>query len=253
MCSSSVLIRYSKGPTITLYDPATILTGLPSPLVIPSVKRTGDKRSVINVDGSPLDTSMGPVLKLTSGSGTSMFSGVGTLRVPELLSDIGYRSASASPSLLSKTSRVQVLYTATELRESDLDSTDIIDAVQLRYWGNEYAPRSNLYNARLRYSWVKLPDDEGYECMRGGRVREQNMTNDVAGCMTEVLHSNLTTAMEPRTLLYRDTSLFVENDDDEYVSPTRTISTTSVTCTTTTTTSATSAIAPNTTPVTTLP
>ena len=160
---------------------------------------------------------MDPVLKLTSGSSTSTFSGVGTLRVPEPLSDIGYKAASASPSLLSRTSRVQVLYTATELSESDLDAADVISAVQLRYWGDEYAPNANLYNARLRYRWVELPDEEAYECMRGGRVREQNMTDDVAECMTEVPHSNLTTAMEARTLLYRDTSVFVE-DDDEYVS-----------------------------------
>ena len=202
-----------RGPSLTLYDPATILTGLPSPLLIPSVKRAGDTRSTITVDGSGLNVKMSPTLKLEASSGTSTsIAGAATLRVPELLSDIGYKTAGNSPNLLSRTSRMQMLFTAAELAASKLEATDTVSAVQLRYWGDDdYAPRANLYNTRLRYRWVAAPD---LECLRGGRFSARNLTDDLEGCLTGSRQSNLTTAMEARTLLYRDTSVFVFSGDD---------------------------------------
>lgn len=215
--------QFSTGPTLTLYDPTTILSGLPSPLVIPSVKgRTGDTKSTVTADGSPLDTSMEPTLLLTSESGSTTVSGEAALRIPEPWSDIGYKAASASPNLLSKTTRMQMLFTAEEIRASDLTDADTISAVQFRYWGGEYAPNAHLYNARLRYSWVDLPDEEAYECLRSWRVWEYdtNSNKTDAGkedCLTEYPQANLTTIMSPRVLLYDDASVFVEDsDNDEY-------------------------------------
>ena len=207
--------QFSRGPTLNLYDPASILTGLPSPLLIPSVKRAGDTKSTITVDGSPLATSMEPVLKLTSDSGSTVFSGEASLRVPEPWSDIGYKAASASPNLLSKTTRMQMLYTGPEIEASDLDSTDTISTVQFRYWGDEYAPNANLYNARLRYSWIDLNDGEAYECLRSSKAA--NTTDAETDCLREIPAANMTTAMSATTLLYDDNKVFVEDTSrDEY-------------------------------------
>lgn len=145
--------QYAAGPNLTLYDPATILstTHLNSdtdlrvvdPLLLPSTKRVTDTKSTITVEGSPLATSMKPIMKLEydedwmesvglSEAEIIELGGAAQLREPEVLADVGYRTAEASPSLLSQTMRMQMLYTKDELEYAELETDLTITSVQFR-------------------------------------------------------------------------------------------------------------------------
>ena len=58
--------------------------------------------------------------------------GAAQLREPEVLADVGYRTAEASPNLLSQTMRMQMLYTKDELEDAELETDLTITSVQFR-------------------------------------------------------------------------------------------------------------------------
>ena len=105
--------------SLQFYNPATLITTPLSPLIIPCVKRLSDATSSVSITGNNLKMTMEPMLKLTRTSSgvtkTYEFDGGMQFFSAELMSDVGFYTIEKSPPLLSRSLRIQSLFTASEL------------------------------------------------------------------------------------------------------------------------------------------